>query len=121
MKLNHDVSLALLKAHLVAKGYSQVYVMDYQDTSLDAKMTFVWILISLTTTYHWPLHQFDVKNIFPNGILDEKVYMKQQHGLLLRGSLTQAEKIEWIKAVTESLVWMVYFRYSSIWSFSYSE
>ena len=42
MKLNPNGSLAHLKAHLVAKGYSQVYGMNYQDTfSSVAKMTSV--------------------------------------------------------------------------------
>jgi len=31
VKLNPDGSLARLKAQLVAKGYSQVYGIDYQD------------------------------------------------------------------------------------------
>jgi len=49
--------------------------MDYQDTfSSVAKLTSMWILISLVTTHHWLLHQLDVKNIFHNGVLDEEVY-----------------------------------------------
>ena len=47
VKLNHDGSLARLKICVVAKGYSQVYEMDYQDTSPVAKLTSMQILASL--------------------------------------------------------------------------
>jgi len=52
VKLNPDGSLDGLKACLVAKGYSQMYGVDYKDTfSLVTNMTFVQLLISVTATY----------------------------------------------------------------------
>jgi len=58
--------------------YSQMYDIDYQDIfSLVAKLTFVRILVSLTATHYWPIHQLDFKNTFLSGILDEEVYMEQ--------------------------------------------
>ena len=48
-------------------------------------MTSVRILVSLAVTYHWPLNQLDIKNVFLNGILDEKVYMKQLRGFVAQG------------------------------------
>ena len=39
-------------------------------------MTSVRIFVPLAATYHWPLHQLDIKNAFLNGIFDE-VYMEQ--------------------------------------------
>ena len=45
-----DGSIERLKAHLVAKGYTQTYGVDYAETfSLVAKISFVRILISLAT------------------------------------------------------------------------
>ena len=45
-----DGSIEHLKAHLVAKGYTQTYGVDYAETfSLVAKISFVRILISLAT------------------------------------------------------------------------
>ena len=45
-----DGSIEHLKAHLVAKGYTQTYGVDYVETfSLVAKISFVRILISLAT------------------------------------------------------------------------
>ena len=66
VKVNLDGSIAWLKARLGAKGYAQIYGgVDYSDTfSLVAKITSVWLFISLTTTYNWDLHQLDIKNVF---------------------------------------------------------
>lgn len=49
----------------VAKGYTQVYGIDYGDTfSPVAKMASVRLLISMTSMNHWPLFQLDIKNAF---------------------------------------------------------
>ena len=62
---------------MAAKGFSQVYGLDYVDTfSPVMKMTSMRIIVSLATTYHWPLHQLDIKNAFLNGIFDKEVYME---------------------------------------------
>ena len=40
-----------------------------------AKMNSIRILLSLAANLEWPLHQFDVKNAFLRGDLEEEVYM----------------------------------------------
>jgi Reverse transcriptase (RNA-dependent DNA polymerase) len=58
---------------LVAKRYTQTYGIDYQKTfSPVAKLNSIRVLLSLAANFDWPLHQFDVKNAFLHGDLEEK-------------------------------------------------
>ena len=75
-KYKADRSLDRYKARLVAKGYTQTYRVDYHETSSPvAKMNMVQVLISLAANLNWPLKQFDVKNAFLHGHVEEEVYM----------------------------------------------
>ena len=40
------------------------------------------MLIALATKNHWRLHQLDVKSVFLNGELKEKVYLTQTRGFI---------------------------------------
>ncbi|KAJ7976082.1 Retrovirus-related Pol polyprotein from transposon TNT 1-94 [Quillaja saponaria] len=78
VKVHSDGSIDQLKARSVAKGYSQVYDIDYSETfSPVAKITSVRVFISLAAIFNWPLHQLDIKNTFLRGDLDEEVSMEQ--------------------------------------------
>ena len=53
---------------------------DHQETFVPvAKMNIVRVLLSLATNFGWSLQQFDVKNVFLHGDLEEEVYMEALH------------------------------------------
>jgi hypothetical protein len=65
MKYKANEIVERYKMRLVAKGYTQTYSIDYQKTfSLVAKLNTIRILLSLVASLDWPLHQFDVNNVF---------------------------------------------------------
>ena len=77
IKYLSDGHIERYKARLVAQGYNQVYGIDYgKNFAPVAKMNTIRILIALALQFDWPLQQYDVKNVFLHGELEEEIYMK---------------------------------------------
>ena len=72
-----------------------MYGLNYVDTfSLVAKMASVWVLMSLAETYHWPIHQLDIKSTFLNDILEEEVDMDQPPGFVTQRKCAKICKLK---------------------------
>uniref|UniRef100_A0A8R7VGW9 Reverse transcriptase Ty1/copia-type domain-containing protein n=1 Tax=Triticum urartu TaxID=4572 RepID=A0A8R7VGW9_TRIUA len=82
-KFNADGSLARHKARWVLHGFTQREGVDYTETfSPVVKPSTIRVVLSLTVSGSWPIHQLDVKNAFLHGRLDEVVYSEQPSGFL---------------------------------------
>ena len=81
IKSKVDGSVERYKARFVAKGFTQTYGIDYQETFTPvAKINSIRVLLSLVVNSNWVLHQLDVKNTFLNVDLEEEVFMSPPPG-----------------------------------------
>jgi hypothetical protein len=86
-KYASDVSVERHKAQLVAKGFSQVERIDYNETFAPVeKMNSIRLVLALAASHEWEVHQMDVKSIFLHGDLQEKIYMEQPPGYIQNDS-----------------------------------
>ena len=81
-KVNHatDEIIEKYKPIFVAKWYSQVQGIDYEETFAPvARYSSVKSIISLDVQMGWKSHQMDVKT-FLNGVIKEEVYIEKTQG-----------------------------------------
>jgi hypothetical protein len=69
------------KDRLVAKLYSQVEGLDFDETNAPvARLESIRILLAYATYHDFKLYQMDVKSAFLNGPIKEGVYVEQPPG-----------------------------------------
>jgi hypothetical protein len=85
-KIEHatDGSVEKYKARFVARGFSQVEGIDYEEIFAPAtRYTSIHTIIALAASMGGRLHQMDVKTTFLNGEIEEEVYIEQPDGFVI--------------------------------------
>ena len=114
------------KSWFIIKEFTQVFKIDHKNTfSPIARFKTLHLLLSLAALHDWEIKALDVKATFLFGELDEKVYMKQSEGFVVKGQekrvcrlrkaiygLKQAV-LQWNKQLHKSLLEMGFVRCKS--------
>jgi hypothetical protein len=85
-KLSPYDTIDKYKTKLMDKNYTQKEGEDFFDIySPVARLITIRVLLSLATSHGLLIHQMDVKTTFLNGKLEEKIYMTQPDGFVVKG------------------------------------
>ncbi|MCO5597580.1 hypothetical protein L7F22_051659 [Adiantum nelumboides] len=86
LKRKPDGEIDRYKALVVAKGYAQQKVIDYEETfAPTCCMTTMYFLCALAAHFGWDVHQADILTTFLNGDIFEEVYVTQHRGFVKKG------------------------------------
>ncbi len=94
-KIKHGVDgeVEQYKARLVARGFTQTFGVDYNETFAPvAKFVSICCILALTAIEDMEIHQMDVKTAFINCELEEEIYMEQPEGFTHIGNNLKTSK-----------------------------
>jgi hypothetical protein len=93
IKRGPDGEILCYKAQLVAKGFTQVEGIDYNEKFAPvAKFTSIHTLLALAAKNDLELHQMDIKTAFLNGELDEEIFMNLLPGFKKPNTIWKLKK-----------------------------
>ncbi len=72
-KKTTSLTLVKLKAKLVARGFTQRFRVNYEETYASvAKIVSMKALLAVCAAKGWKIHQIDISNAYLNGDIDMK-------------------------------------------------
>ena len=87
LKRGLDGSVERYKARIMVKGFSQVYLVNYDKTFAPViKWVSIHVLLALAARFDLEIHQMDVKTAFLNRDLEHTIYMESPPGSSNYGS-----------------------------------
>lgn len=114
IKRDADGNPTRYKARLVARGFTQVYSLDYDETYAPVtRLETIRLLLGIACEKNWEIRQIDVKSAYLYGDLDEEIYMipppgyevPNGHVLHLRKALYGLKQAgrQWYKTLRDEL------------------
>jgi hypothetical protein len=88
LKRDQNGNVVRYKARLTAKGYSQIYGIDYDETfAPTVRFSTIRCFFALTAKFSWDMTQLDVKTAYLIPDLPQEVYMKVPEGVDHKGAV----------------------------------
>ena len=82
-------------SRLVAKGYTQVQGIDYEETfSPVARYKSIRYLLAHAALQDWEIEAMDVKLAYLHRVLKEEIYMEQPEGFIAQGEEVKVCRLE---------------------------
>mmetsp|Transcript_14864 Transcript_14864/g.25335 ORF Transcript_14864/g.25335 Transcript_14864/m.25335 type:complete len:1270 (-) Transcript_14864:150-3959(-) len=93
LKKDHEGNIIRYKSRLVAKGYSQIEGVDYNQVfSPVIRPESIRLLFNKSIVEKWKMEQVDIKTAFLNGTLEEEIYIRLPPGLKESGQVFKLRK-----------------------------
>ena len=106
-KIKHHAegSIDKFTAHLLAKVFTQIKGVDYEETFFPVvRIACICLLLALVAHLDLELFQMDIKTSFLNGNLEEEIYMDQPIGFVSKGRRTTFVFLKDSSMVSNSLL-----------------
>jgi hypothetical protein len=89
IKVKSDRTLDCFKARLVARGFSQIYGINYFETFTPTiRIDTLRVFLVIAAKKNWDLTHIDVKNAFTESHLKEKIYLSPPKGVKVKKGYT---------------------------------